>query len=80
MKLPRLIATGPAGGLLWQVTEGGPNDPSVMAVYEQADGYRFDPIPLQTHLTMSPYWEEVADLNKVVAIWRPHRCAWDTVR
>jgi hypothetical protein len=27
-----------------------------MAQYEEPDGHLFAPVPLQTHLTMSPYW------------------------
>jgi hypothetical protein len=65
---PKLIAVDDVGGKLWQTTPGGFGDLSVMAVYEE-NGHKSPPIPLQTWLKMSPYWNEVNDAGEVIARW-----------
>ena len=66
---PKLLAMDDDGGKLWQTTAGGPGDPSVMAVHEYATGEKSPPLPLQTWLKMSPYWNEVNDAGEVIAHW-----------
>ena len=79
MKLPRLIATTDAGGNYGRSPKVAPDDPTVLAAYEEPDGHLFEPIPLQNHLTMSRYWNEVNDAGEVIRRWDDPEGWWESV-